>query len=477
MMQIYDGRKSFYQWDLDQKVTSPDLVVGDEVHFYNMTLTKALVVKAYVLDGVVVADVPNIILQEALAIKVYHYVTDKDSKRTREEYKFAVTARAKPEDYIYTETDILTVKYYVDAAMLEAKESGDFDGDDGIGISKITADVPGQIVITLENGESITVEIPTVRGEDGHTPYIGENGNWWIGDTDTEIRAEGKDADASKIVPRMSVIDEADENNAVENYKDGKTFPDTYNRVYVEMTEGRGVYSRYCLTSVDAPKDPDPEDYAEGKTLDSIPMRMSNGYIMSPIIRANDVEALAKLAELGYNTDYYLMPKSYIDSLVGMLFTIGEGGGLKHGNGAENTGKCNLSIGVNTKASAAQASAFGDATEATAWTAFAINRSNKAKNAHSFVGGIGNESSRDGQSVLGRYANPDANYNFLVGVGESETKRVNGFGVMWDGRVLIGKDPTADMHAVPKHLLDELGTAILEGLDSIVTAQTELLGG
>lgn len=30
----------------------------------------------------------------------------------------------------------------------------------------------------------------TLKGEDGITPHIGENGNWYIGDTDTEVRAE-----------------------------------------------------------------------------------------------------------------------------------------------------------------------------------------------------------------------------------------------------------------------------------------------
>ena len=31
------------------------------------------------------------------------------------------------------------------------------------------------------------------NGQDGLTPYIGENGNWWIGDTDTNIPARGQD--------------------------------------------------------------------------------------------------------------------------------------------------------------------------------------------------------------------------------------------------------------------------------------------
>ncbi len=32
-------------------------------------------------------------------------------------------------------------------------------------------------------------------GKDGETPFIGENGNWWIGDTDTGVRAAGRDGE------------------------------------------------------------------------------------------------------------------------------------------------------------------------------------------------------------------------------------------------------------------------------------------
>lgn len=31
------------------------------------------------------------------------------------------------------------------------------------------------------------------NGADGLTPAIGENGNWWIGDTDTGVKAGGAD--------------------------------------------------------------------------------------------------------------------------------------------------------------------------------------------------------------------------------------------------------------------------------------------
>jgi len=32
---------------------------------------------------------------------------------------------------------------------------------------------------------------PGPKGDPGETPYIGENGNWWIGTTDTGVSAEG----------------------------------------------------------------------------------------------------------------------------------------------------------------------------------------------------------------------------------------------------------------------------------------------
>ena len=32
-------------------------------------------------------------------------------------------------------------------------------------------------------------------GKDGKTPFIGENGNWWIGETDTGVKAAGVDGE------------------------------------------------------------------------------------------------------------------------------------------------------------------------------------------------------------------------------------------------------------------------------------------
>ena len=53
-------------------------------------------------------------------------------------------------------------------------------------------------------------------GKDGKTPFIGENGNWWIGETDTGVRAAGRDG-----VDGENGQDGADGTNGT-NGKDGR---------------------------------------------------------------------------------------------------------------------------------------------------------------------------------------------------------------------------------------------------------------
>ena len=41
--------------------------------------------------------------------------------------------------------------------------------------------------------DGVRVPLDTLKGADGNTPYIGKNGNWWIGEKDLQVPAEGKD--------------------------------------------------------------------------------------------------------------------------------------------------------------------------------------------------------------------------------------------------------------------------------------------
>ena len=65
------------------------------------------------------------------------------------------------------------------------------DGKDGVSIEEAQIDASGNLILKFtDNG---TFNLGNVVGSDGETPYIGENGNWWIGETDTGVAAKGQD--------------------------------------------------------------------------------------------------------------------------------------------------------------------------------------------------------------------------------------------------------------------------------------------
>lgn len=101
MFKIYDGREHFWQWDLNQKLIVEDPTIN-EVHFSNRTEDNSLVVEVYEDNGLRVANVPNILLQEDLKIKAYAYSVD----HTKHEAWFYVATKSKPADYVYTETEV-----------------------------------------------------------------------------------------------------------------------------------------------------------------------------------------------------------------------------------------------------------------------------------------------------------------------------------------------------------------------------------
>lgn len=98
IFKIEDGREKFYQWDLNRKILVEDDSIT-QVHFANAATPTAYVVS--VSAGT--ANVPNIILQQNFDIKVYGY----DKEFTKYEETFEVEKRSKPQDYVYTETEIL----------------------------------------------------------------------------------------------------------------------------------------------------------------------------------------------------------------------------------------------------------------------------------------------------------------------------------------------------------------------------------
>ena len=109
MFQIENGRKHFFQWDANQRLIVNDASIG-EVHFYNGTEDNALVCEVYEENNRRLVNVPNILLIDSWVIHVYAFLID----YTKVEERFKVIARAKPADYVYTETEVLNYNTLAD---------------------------------------------------------------------------------------------------------------------------------------------------------------------------------------------------------------------------------------------------------------------------------------------------------------------------------------------------------------------------
>ena len=156
MFKILDGRDELFQWDINRQIIVSDASI-DAVHYSNRTDDSALVVEVKEKNGLRVADIPNILLQESWDINVYGYC---DGYYTKQAARIKVNPRTKPESYVYTETEVLnynTVMEKIDTIELTPGPQGP-EGPQG---------KPGQ---------------------DGHTPVKGTD--YWTETDKAEIVAD-----------------------------------------------------------------------------------------------------------------------------------------------------------------------------------------------------------------------------------------------------------------------------------------------
>lgn len=104
---IKDGRTDLWQWDTGRKLQiTGDIRETDWVHFRLRSSTALASVHPYQSGGVMLADIPDELLQAGKRLVVYVYVADDDGNRTTIRKEFMVQPRTKPEDYVYTPTEI-----------------------------------------------------------------------------------------------------------------------------------------------------------------------------------------------------------------------------------------------------------------------------------------------------------------------------------------------------------------------------------
>lgn len=107
MLEIHDGRKDLFQWDLGRRLIVADADCN-EIHFYNKTENSPLTCRIYEENGERLVNVPNVLLQEAMPITAYAYLEDETKSYTKKKTVLRVFPRPKPAEYVYTETEVIS---------------------------------------------------------------------------------------------------------------------------------------------------------------------------------------------------------------------------------------------------------------------------------------------------------------------------------------------------------------------------------
>ena len=248
---IEDGRGALWQWDTGRRVKITDGNDVKQIHYQNKCFGRSVDVDVGA-DGT--AIIPDELLQDCHTLTAYAYVTDDTGAYTMVQQDFAVHKRARPSDYVYTQTDQMTLqeiqrqigdladlttaaKDTLVAAINEAARTCGSDGsmdlrvadgyiqystDSGstwqnlIAVAELKGakgdpGIAGQdghspVVTATKSGKTTTISVdgaaiatvedgvdgkPGAAGSDGITPTIGQNGNWYLGEEDTGKPSRG----------------------------------------------------------------------------------------------------------------------------------------------------------------------------------------------------------------------------------------------------------------------------------------------
>ena len=111
-LRILGDRSNLWQWDSGQQLLVEDAEQCHEVHFSLRGDTRALVVPIQDLNDQRVVNIPNILLQTSGRLQVYLFVNETDTLGATLYYTaFTIKARPRPEDYVYTETEVLDYSF------------------------------------------------------------------------------------------------------------------------------------------------------------------------------------------------------------------------------------------------------------------------------------------------------------------------------------------------------------------------------
>lgn len=153
---IPDKEGRLTQWDLNRKVIITGYDGVAEVHFASPGDDHGAYV-VELIDGQ--AEIPNILLTMAGTINVYVYPADRTVFATA----LWVMAREKPDDYIYTETEVLSYKTL----------------DEKIGdLAKLTTTAKKNLVAAINEAATKGMASIYMRVAEGYIEYSGDGVSW-----------------------------------------------------------------------------------------------------------------------------------------------------------------------------------------------------------------------------------------------------------------------------------------------------------
>ena len=186
---VPDKEGRLTQWDLNRKIIVTGYEGGAEVHFASPGDDHgAYVVK--LIDGQ--AEIPNVLLTMAGTINVYVYPADRTVFATA----LWVMAREKPDDYVYTETEVLNWRRL----------------DEKIGdLAKLTTTARENLVAAINEATTKGMASIYMRVAEGYIEYSGDGVNWKQLIAVAELKGEkgdkGSDATVDIVTPTEESTD------------------------------------------------------------------------------------------------------------------------------------------------------------------------------------------------------------------------------------------------------------------------------
>lgn len=189
---VPDKEGKLTQWDLNRKVIVTGYEGVAEVHFASPGDDHGAYV-VELIDGE--AKIPNILLTMAGTINVYVYPADRTVFATA----LWVMAREKPDDYVYTETEVLNWRTL----------------DEKIGdLTKLTTTAKENLVAAINEAATKGMASIYMRVAEGYIEYSGDGVNWKQLIAVSELKGEkgdkgdpGSDATVDIVTPTAESTD------------------------------------------------------------------------------------------------------------------------------------------------------------------------------------------------------------------------------------------------------------------------------